>query len=327
MHTSCDPLRARTTGAQSLISKITAALAGPLLVAGFYVLIPGSSAVAATAVPPEVPGANWLSGHGVNVCYPIGTPCTGTTVFPAENPRGTTPYNWQCEELTARLWSTLNWYSGNWTQNAYELYGGLASSQVTNHPNDGSYVPVPGDLIVHAANDGFAEGAGHVAVVDSVDPGTLTIHAVEENVNPAYETSAGRATYTKSGGHWTRQGTSARPIGFVHANADSYTDSLAAAPQAARAGSFEGDGKADLIAVDDSGTFVMTSNGTGFSAPVAWSSIPFYGTKATLVGDVNGDGKADLIAVDDSGTFVMTSNGTGFSAPVAWSSIPFYGTR
>lgn len=191
MHTSCDPLRARTTGAQSLISKITAALAGPLLVAGFYVLIPGSSAVAATAVPPEVPGANWLSGHGVNVCYPIGTPCTGTTVFPAENPRGTTPYNWQCEELTARLWSTLNWYSGNWTQNAYELYGGLASSQVTNHPNDGSYVPVPGDLIVHAANDGFAEGAGHVAVVDSVDPGTLTIHAVEENVNPAYETSRG----------------------------------------------------------------------------------------------------------------------------------------
>ncbi len=60
---------------------------------------------------------------------------------------------------------------------------------------------------------------------------------------------------------------------------------------------------------------------------MAWSSIPFYGTKATLVGDVNGDGKADLIAVDDSGTFVMTSNGTGFSAPVAWSSIPFYGTR
>jgi len=177
--------------------------------------IGSQAASAATAVAPEIPGADWLSGNGVNVCYPVGTPCAGTTAFGAE---GTD--NWQCEELAARLWTTLNWYSGGWTQYAYQLYGGLASSQVTDYPNDGSYVPVPGDLIIHGANDGFAEGAGHVAVVDYVDPGTLTIHAVEENVAPAYETSPGRGTYVFGGGHWTRQGTSASPIGFVHANAN-----------------------------------------------------------------------------------------------------------
>ncbi len=96
---------------------------------------------------------------------------------------------------------------------------------------------------------------------------------------------------------------------------------------AARAGMFVGDGKADLIAVNDSSSWVMPSTGTGFAAPVAWSSSAFYGTKATLVADVNGDGKADLIAVNDNNTFVMLSTGTGFAAPVAWSSSAFYGTK
>ena len=53
-----------------------------------------SPASASTSVAPEILGANWLSGHGVNVCYPVGTPCAGTTAYAAE---GTD--NWQCEEL------------------------------------------------------------------------------------------------------------------------------------------------------------------------------------------------------------------------------------
>ena len=72
-------------------------------------------------------------------------------------------------------------------------------------------------------------------------------------------------------------------------------------------GDVNGDGKADLVAVNDGSTWVMLSTGSGFGAPTQWSSTPFFGTKATLVGDVNGDGKADLIAVNDGSTWVMLS--------------------
>jgi len=210
--------RIRVTRCRSWIGRFAALVPAPLLLAGMATLLPAGTASATAAVAPEISGAAWLSGQGVNVCYPAGTPCIGTTAFGAEGAN-----NWQCEELAARLWTTRGWYSGGWTEDAYQLYGGLSASQVTDHPNNGSYVPVPGDLIIHNAYDGFAFAAGHVAVVDSVDPGTLTVNAVEENVSPAYETSPGRATYTFAGGHWTRQGTSASPIGFVHANADPFS--------------------------------------------------------------------------------------------------------
>jgi hypothetical protein len=98
-------------------------------------------------------------------------------------------------------------------------------------------------------------------------------------------------------------------------------------PPLAHAGTVDGDGKADLVAVNDTSTWVMHSTGTGFSAPQQWSSTAFYGTKATLVADVNGDGKADLVAVNDTSTWVMHTTGTGFSAPQQWSSTAFYGTK
>jgi hypothetical protein len=62
--------------------------------------------------------------------------------------------------------------------------------------------------------------------------------------------------------------------------------------------SLNGDGKADLIAVDDNATFVMLSNGSGFGSVQGWSGRPFYGTVGTCSGDVNGDGKSDLIALN-----------------------------
>ena len=281
----------------------------PIILAAFATLMPGSRAGATTAVPPEVPsevlGSAWLSGHGVNVCYPVGTPCTGTTVFPAENPTGTTPYNWQCEELAARLWSTMNWYSGGWTQYASQLYGGLASSQVTYHANDGSYVPVPGDLIIHAANDGFAEGDGHVAVVDSVDPGTLTIHAVEENVSPAYETSPGRATYTDSAGHWTRQGASVRPIGFVHANADKYSSNPTA---------FTADSPPSNATPGMTYSYSFTATGTPAPSFSLGSGAPPFGLQLSSSGLLSG-------SPTTSGAFTFTVNATNGGGTVASPSI------
>ncbi|MGC2372824.1 MAG: VCBS repeat domain-containing M23 family metallopeptidase [Solirubrobacteraceae bacterium] len=69
--------------------------------------------------------------------------------------------------------------------------------------------------------------------------------------------------------------------------------------KATLAGDVNGDGKTDLIAVNDAGTWVLGSNGYGaFSAPQQWANVPFFGTKATLAGDVNGDSKTDLIAVN-----------------------------
>lgn len=88
-----------------------------------------------------------------------------------------------------------------------------------------------------------------------------------------------------------------------------------------------GNGKADLVVVNDSETWVMLSTGTAFNAPARWSTTPFYGTRATLLADVTGNGKADLVAVNETSTWVMLSTGTGFSAPALWSSTPFYGSR
>jgi hypothetical protein len=40
-----------------------------------------------------------------------------------------------------------------------------------------------------------------------------------------------------------------------------------------------GDGKADLIAVDDSNMFVMQSNGSSFGPVQDWSNTAFYGSR------------------------------------------------
>ncbi|GAB3841871.1 FG-GAP repeat domain-containing protein [Dactylosporangium cerinum] len=86
-----------------------------------------------------------------------------------------------------------------------------------------------------------------------------------------------------------------------------------------------GDGKSDLVAQNDTSTWVMLSNGTSFNAPVQWSSVAFFGEVANHAGDVNGDGKADLIAQNQTDTWVMLSTGSSFSAPVRFSNVAFFG--
>jgi murein DD-endopeptidase MepM/ murein hydrolase activator NlpD len=91
-------------------------------------------------------------------------------------------------------------------------------------------------------------------------------------------------------------------------------------------GDVNGDGKADLVTVNEGNTYVWLSNGTGFSAPLLWAGAAFYGTRATLLADMNGDGKADLVAVNDGSVWVMLSTGSGFGTSTQWSSTPFYGS-
>lgn len=92
-------------------------------------------------------------------------------------------------------------------------------------------------------------------------------------------------------------------------------------------GDIDGDGKADLIAVNDSQVYVMYSNGSGFGPPTLISSGLFYGSVATLAGDVTGDGKTDIIAMNGTNTWVMSSTGHGFNPPAQWSGASFSGTQ
>jgi hypothetical protein len=83
-----------------------------------------------------------------------------------------------------------------------------------------------------------------------------------------------------------------------------------------------------LIAVNDSSTWVMTSNQTsGYNPPAPWSSGTFYGSLATLTGDLTGNGQSDLVAVNGTSVWVMLSSGGSFQAPELWSSSAFSGTR
>jgi hypothetical protein len=86
-----------------------------------------------------------------------------------------------------------------------------------------------------------------------------------------------------------------------------------------------GDGRSDLIAQNGTDTWVMTSTGTAFNAPVQWSGVAFEGGVANHVGDVNGDGRMDLVAHNASDIWVMTSTGASFSGPVLWSTGAFQG--
>jgi FG-GAP-like repeat len=83
-------------------------------------------------------------------------------------------------------------------------------------------------------------------------------------------------------------------------------------------GDVTGDGKADLVAVNNNNAFVMASTGTRFAAPAPWANAPFYGNVANVLADVNGDGKLDLVAVNTTSIWVAPSTGTTFGTPAMW---------
>lgn len=128
-----------------------------------------------------IAGANWLRGQGVDVLSNgtgyLGS-CTG----------GSAGYGYQCVDLAYRLYAARGWGTVHAAGNggAYYIPEGSPVACVSFHVN-GTYVPVPGDLIIENTSS-VNGGYGHVAVVDSVSGST--INAVEQN------------TQSPSGGVW-----------------------------------------------------------------------------------------------------------------------------
>jgi hypothetical protein len=134
-----------------------------------------------------ISGSAWLlpAGGGVDV-YSNGTIKTVSKNYEAP----AVGMKWQCVELAQRLYATHGWDPAGvgslWGVNAVNIYG-LAG--FNSYPNNGTYTPVPGDMIVHSGNI-----TGHVAITDSVT--ASKVYAVEQNVDRSAEISQGRATYS-----------------------------------------------------------------------------------------------------------------------------------
>jgi uncharacterized protein YegP (UPF0339 family) len=99
------------------------------------------------------------------------------------------------------------------------------------------------------------------------------------------------------------------------------------AAQATGAGDISGDGKADLVTIEDEGNgkyryMLGNSNGSGIAS---WSQIlsGMSPVNSLQLGDLTGDGKDDIVAIESEGNgkfrYVLgTSNGSGVSS---WKSI------
>ena len=76
-------------------------------------------------------------------------------------------------------------------------------------------------------------------------------------------------------------------------------------------GDANGDGKADVVTLNNNGTsgtsiHVFPSSGSSFGNQQQWNNVTWAWTGLTpLLGDVTGDGKADLVTLNNNG-----SNGT-----------------
>jgi surface antigen len=144
----------------------------------------------------------WFGGHGVDV-HSNGCNGCGSTVW------STYGWEWQCVELFERFINAEGWYhgiAGSGIQGASELFNAVSSSAFDKHPNGSGYIPVPGDAVI------FGGGLGHVAIVDQVSSGQITV--VEENAS-----ATGRSVLTMSGS--TINGVYAHSvIGVLHAKAN-----------------------------------------------------------------------------------------------------------
>jgi hypothetical protein len=177
----------------------------------------------------EVAAGNWMTANGGGVdVYSNGSTSNVTNDYSSP----AVGMKWQCVELTQRLYQAKGWHSGYWNlpdsgNPAYDLYTHAADNGLVAHPNDGSYTPVPGDMIIHSPS--ASNRAGHVAIVDYVSGNKVFV--VEQNVATSAELSPGRASYTIGSNGLTRDQSVGLPIrGIVHSPNDKYTNSSGVTP-------------------------------------------------------------------------------------------------
>jgi hypothetical protein len=66
----------------------------------------------------------------------------------------------------------------------------------------------------------------------------------------------------------------------------------------------DGDGRVDVVLVQDDGVWVRRSSRGQFLPPERWTNDPFFGSRGTFFVDVDGDGLADAIAVNEDAVYV-----------------------
>jgi len=173
----------------------------------------------------QLNASDWLTANGGGVtAYSNGDIGTVSNDYSAP----AVGMKWQCVELTQRLYQAKGWHNGFWTgvSSAYQIYDNAAANGLQAHPNNGSYVPVPGDMIVHSPNANSS--AGHVSIIDRISGST--VFAVEQNVAAVAQTSAGRGTYMLTNGVLSRSGLSLPIRGIVHSPSNPYTSTGGAPP-------------------------------------------------------------------------------------------------
>jgi len=88
----------------------------------------------------------------------------------------------------------------------------------------------------------------------------------------------------------------------------------------------DGDGKADAISLDASGSHVFFSDGQRFAAQEgAFERTIPLGERGTQFADVNGDGRADAVVQNHRYIAVYTAAANDFAPARTWSNQAYYG--
>jgi hypothetical protein len=244
-----------------------------------------------------VPASQWMNGNGVDVKYngPNGNaPCWGSSYTLGYY----TGCEWQCGELAMRTYTTRGWYLGNFGVNyAAEIYGAAGRLGMSANPNGGGYVPVPGDMVIWAANSNGSSIAGHVAIVDRIDSGH--VYVCEQNFN-----ASGRATLNRSGSNGSslvRSDGWGTISGCVHSPNDPFNNN-SLNPHVNPALGINSDGRQEIFIVGKTGAlyhnYQTTINGN-------WSGFISLGGNWAQNGQPevlrNKDGRLELFIIGTNG--------------------------
>jgi hypothetical protein len=137
-------------------------------------------------------GDSWLKDNGVYIDTPDGVPVcwppyTGDTCGGQKPVIQGVSDKWQCVELVQRLYHWKGWYDRHDNNNgifvgvpiAADIYTNAIALGFERYANGSITHFMPGDMIVHSANESGTEGAGHVSVIDIIDGSTINV--MEQN--------------------------------------------------------------------------------------------------------------------------------------------------